>query len=137
MNLEGKKSVTRNGVEYPVMWVWDNASTKRLAIVIMQSPVVLAVPSEDGESFVMGSTFNVHNWSQCVPQKEPTLRHYNDEELKGLVGEILYSVDGSTVRVVMSWGTSIGLSMGNSYISPLDLLNDWTHKDGSPCGIEV
>lgn len=136
MNLEDKKSVTRNGVKYPVMWVWDEGISKMLSIVIHQEQnLVIAVDDGNEGDFCSGEDANFVNWERCAPQNEPTYRPYNDDEMKRLVGEILVrKLDANYMLIIAADG--IGIWFGLNRIKPDKLLDEWTHKDGSPCGVE-
>lgn len=83
-------------------------------------------------------------WNEDVEYRiapGPKIRNYNTEEMNSLVGKILKNKDSGVLSIVTSgtgYVTHSGMEcvcVGNAYFDYLELLDKFTHTDGSPCGV--
>lgn len=68
----------------------------------------------------------------------PVLRTYTDNELNNLVGTVVMSKGWKIRRMITGKLASIDrISVDGQEMSANTLLENYTHIDGSPCGVEV
>ena len=68
----------------------------------------------------------------------PVIRTYTDNELNNLVGTVVMSKGWKIKRMITGKLASIDrISVDGQEMSATTLLENYTHLDGSPCGVEV
>ena len=68
----------------------------------------------------------------------PVIRTYTDDELNNLVGTVVMSKEWKIRRMITGKLASIDrISVDGQEMSATTLLENYTHLDGSPCGVEV
>lgn len=68
----------------------------------------------------------------------PVIRTYTDNELNNLVGTVVMSKGWKIRRMITGKLASIDrISVDGQEMSATALLENYTHLDGSPCGVEV
>lgn len=81
-------------------------------------------------------TFKQEN-NMCNMKKDNDFRPYKKEELPDLVGKVVvHKIDGSTSLILSIYKEFISVGSGGLAIKSNVLLNDYTFKDGSVCGVK-
>ena len=91
---------------------------------------------------VHGITVRDHHGQNDIALPEPTYRPYTAEEAKELVGQVLIQTNNGWHRMVLCDGnegvvfaSSLAKKTGTHQVERDDLLEWYTHLDGTPCGI--
>ena len=79
----------------------------------------------------------LHKYLKQEKNMNKEYRPYKENELSDLVGKVVvHKEDGSTSLIISIYKESINVGSGGLAIKSNVLLNDYTFKDGSVCGVK-
>lgn len=79
----------------------------------------------------------LHKYLKQEENMNNEYKPYKEEELPDLVGKVvIHKLDGSTSLIISVYKESINVGSGGLGIKSNVLLNDYTFKDGSVCGVK-